>query len=145
MLGILMSADFWKLALPLFSAVLAWYINERQKRLWDQYERKESSYKELLRTLRGFYVGAPDAEKLKLDFLDQLNRCWLYCPDDVILKGYTFLESVLQRQTVSDAVKQKAMGDFVAAIRIDLFSGKLVRDTDLTGDSFRHYTIASGQ
>ncbi len=115
-LQIMGSVEFWKLALPLFSAVIAWYINERQKRLLEQYQRKEASYRELVRALRGFYEGTSDSDKLKADFLDQLNQSWLYCPDNAILKGYEFLESVKQGE--DNDLKQRAMGDFVAAIYV---------------------------
>ncbi len=58
MIDVISSADFWKFAAPLLGAVFAWFINEWRKRLADQYQRKEANYKELLKSLRGFYVGA---------------------------------------------------------------------------------------
>ena len=122
MSDILLSTDFWKFALPLFGAVVAWFTNEWRKRVADQYQRKEANYKELLRSLRGFYVGAANGDELKLEFLNQLNISWLYCPDDVIRKGYTFLETVHARTARSEEEKQLAFGDFVAAIRNDLMS-----------------------
>lgn len=138
---ILLSAEFWKFALPLSGAVLAWFINEWRKRIWEQYQRKEASYKELLRCLKGFYVGAPDAEALKSEFLNQLNQCWLYCPDEVIKKGYTFLDSVHTKEVQTDSVKEKAMGELVSSIRKDLLSRKLVKNTTLTENDFRHLRV----
>ena len=82
MADIFLSVEFWKLALPLAGTVVAWFLNEWRKRLWEQYQRKEASYKELVRCLRGFYVGVQNPEPLRADFLDQLNECWLYCPDE---------------------------------------------------------------
>ncbi len=88
---ILSSVDFWKFALPLLGAVIAWFINEWRKRLADQYQRKEANYRELVRSLRGFYVGAEGgAQNMKAEFLNQLNISWLYCPDEVIQKGYAY-------------------------------------------------------
>ncbi len=72
---ILLSLDFWKFAAPLFGVIVAWFVNEWRKRVWEQYQRKEESYKELLRCLKGFYVGAPNATELRTEFLSQLNRC----------------------------------------------------------------------
>lgn len=138
---IFLSVDFWKFALPLFGAIIAWFLNEWRKRLWEQYIRKETSYKELIRCLRGFYIDATDADKLKAEFLDQLNICWLYCPDDVIKKGYSFLDTVHTGAPSNDDKKEKAMGDFVAAIRQDLLSRKLVRETNLEGNHFRHLKV----
>ncbi len=40
--------------IPLITAVIVWYANERSKRLWEQYVRKEENYKQLLKALRGF-------------------------------------------------------------------------------------------
>ncbi|MFC1692770.1 hypothetical protein ACFL1R_04640 [Candidatus Latescibacterota bacterium] len=138
---IFLSVEFWKFALPLFGAVIAWFVNEWRKRLWEQYQRKEASYKELVRCLRGFYSGTENADRLKGEFLDQLNQCWLYCPDEVIKKGYVFLDTVHTNKVHPDNVKEKAMGKFVAAIREDLLSRELVRCTKLTGDDFRHLKV----
>jgi len=138
MFEVLVSVDFWKFAAPLFGAIVAWFVNEWRKRVWEQYQRKEESYRELLRCLKGFYVGVNNANELKAEFLNQLNRCWLYCPDDVILKGYAFLNTVHTSNPSTDEVKEKAMGDFVASIRNDLLSRKLVTKTHLCGKDFKH-------
>ena len=138
MLKIIASVDFLKFALPLLGAIVAWLVNEWRKRIWEQYQRKEQSYRELLRCLKGFYAGANKADELKAEFLNQLNQCWLYCPDDVILKGYAFLNTVHTANLSLDEVKEKAMGDFVASIRNDLLSRKLVRRTKISGKDFKH-------
>ena len=141
MLEIITSVDFWKFAGPLFGAIIAWIVNEWRKRVWEQYQRKEESYKELLRCLKGFYIGAQNADELKEEFLNQLNRCWLYCPDDVIQKGYNFLDTVHTSKVSTEEVKEKAMGDFVALIRKDLLSRKLLRKTNLDGNDFKHLKV----
>lgn len=69
--------------------------------------------------LRGFYAESVDKSK-KADFLEELNRCWLYCPDDVITKGYAFLEKVSVGKKYSDDEKELALGEFVVALRKDL-------------------------
>jgi Pyruvate/2-oxoacid:ferredoxin oxidoreductase delta subunit len=122
----------------LLGAVGAWFWNERQKRVADQYQRKEAKYKELIHSLRGFYVGTPEAKRLRSEFLEQLNQCWLYCPDDIIQKGYAFLATVHTGPVQSDEVAQKALGDFIAAIRQDLLSDAVVQSAKLTGSAFRH-------
>lgn len=135
------SVEFWKFAAPLFGAVFAWFVNEWRKRIWVQYQRKEESYKELLRCLKGFYIGTANANELKAEFLNQLNRCWLYCPDDVIVKGYAFLNTVHATNPAPDDIKEKAMGHFVASIRSDLISRKLLRSTKLSGKDFKHLKV----
>ena len=141
MVDILSSVDFWKFALPLFGAAIAWFLNEWRKRLWEQYQRKEASYTELVRCIRGFYIGTANADNMRGEFLDQLNQCWLYCPDEVIKKGYDFLETVHTNQIHLDDVKERAMGEFIAAIRRDLLLRSLVRRTNLTGADFRHLKV----
>jgi hypothetical protein len=135
---ILTSIEFWKFALPLLGAVVAWFANERRKQASDQYARKEASYKELLRALRGFYLGAENPQGLQAEFLNQLNLAWLYCPDDVIRKGYAFLDTVHSQQVSSDEMKEHALGEFVAGVRRDLLSRKLVRHTNLRAEDFKH-------
>ena len=149
-IDILSSADFWKFTLPLLGAVVAWFANEWRKRIADQYQRKEANYKELLLSLRSFYVDGKNAEELKREFLDQLNIAWLYCPDDVIKIGYAFLDTVpknsvhTQNETANAEKEQEktklALGAFVAAIRCDLLSRKLVRETKLSSTDFRHFS-----
>jgi len=139
--AVLASAEFWKLALPLSGAVIAWYVNEWRKRLADQYERKEANYKDLIRALRGFYVGASNAAELKLEFLNQLNISWLYCPAEVIQRGYAFLDTVHTQQLHSDEQKELALGAFVAAIREDMLSRKLVRKSKLSAKDFKHLHV----
>lgn len=90
LITVLISADFLKFFLPLIGAIIAWYTNEWRKRLTDQYQRKETNYRELIKSLRGFYNEETDAKKLRLDFLYQLNNSWLYCPDEVIKKMLRF-------------------------------------------------------
>lgn len=135
---IISSADFWKFVIPLLGAVLAWYFNEWRKRLADQYQRKEAHYKDMLRALRGFYIGAENSQALRADFVNQLNLCWLYCPDEVIQKGYAFLDTVHIEQVCSNKRMEEALGAFVATVRQDLLSRNLVRKTKLEGKNFKH-------
>ncbi len=141
MTDILSSADFWKFALPLLGAVVAWFANEWRKRVADQYQRKEANYKEMIRSLRGFYEGVENADEQKLEFLNQLNISWLYCPDEVIQKGYAFLETVHAREAKTDDEKQLAFGAFVAAIRSDLLSRRLVQRTSLSAKDLKHFNV----
>jgi hypothetical protein len=137
----LSSVDFWKFTIPLLGTVIAWLTNERRKRVADEYQRKEASYKELIKSLRGFYIGAEDAKNLKLEFLNQLNIAWLYCPDEVIKKGYAFLDTVGSNEIKSDEMRENAMGAFVTAIRTDILSQKVVKHTSLTAKDFRHLKV----
>jgi Pyruvate/2-oxoacid:ferredoxin oxidoreductase delta subunit len=97
-------ASFLSIFIPLVTAIIVWYANERSKRRWEQYVRKEENYKQLVRTLRGFYVTSLDST-LRNAFVEQVNLCWLYCPDEVIQKAYAFLSTVHTSELVSDEEK----------------------------------------
>jgi len=100
-------------------AAVTWLLNERGKRRHNDYVRKEESYKRLLKNLPAFYTGSVNAEQKK-EFLEQINLCWLYCPDDVIKKAYIFLSKVKTGANFSDEVKEKELKEFIYAIRKDL-------------------------
>ena len=128
--------DFLKFFIPLAGAVIAWIFNEKRKRAWEEYQRKEARYQELLRTMRGFYAQINEPEK-KAEFVQQLNLCWLYCPDEVIEKGYAFLNTINSAEKTL-VEKQTAHGNFVVAIRKDLLSRKITRKTKLTSRDYQH-------
>ncbi len=132
-----LSADFLKFFIPLATGVIGWLVIEWRRRSWEQYQRKEDRYRELLQTSRGFYVSTQDTE-LKSAFLDQVNLCWLYCPDEVISRAYSFLETVHVGNQSTDAQQEAAFGELVAAIRRDLFRRGMGRRTRLQASDFRH-------
>ncbi len=117
--------------------VIGWYLNERSKRKWELYKRKEDNYKELIRTLRGFYQEISDNE-LRKEFLNELNLCWLYSSDEVIKSAYSFLDTVHTDTNSSDENKERALSSLMLAMRTDLLSGKTVEKSKLTADAFRH-------
>jgi len=123
--------------LALIGGFVTWYLNERSKRVYEEYKRKEEKYSELIRSLRGFYVSSSSKE-LKTEFLNQLNLCWMYCPDEVIRKAYNFLSMVHTDQKHLDEEKEEAIGEFVLAIRKDLISRKPLRKTNLKPGDFKN-------
>jgi len=130
------SLDFLKFFVPLVGAVMAWILNERRKRVWEEYQRKKLRYQELLRTARGFYAQI-DNQQMKNAFVEQLILCWLYCPDEVIRKGYAFLNA-LNAPNTPDAEKHTAHANFVLALRKDLISRKITSETTLTAADYQH-------
>ena len=121
----------------LVSGLATWRLNERSKRIHEEYKRKEEKYSGLIRSLRGFYIDSFNKE-LRSEFLNQLNLCWMYCPDEVIRKAYNFLLMVHTDQRHSDEEKEKAVGELMLAIRKDLISRKPLGKTNLTPRDFRH-------
>lgn len=137
---IILSVDFLKIALPAGGAILAWFLNERSKVRLEQLQRKEERYKELLRCLKGFYAGRQDND-LKSQFIDQVKLCWLYAPDDVVRKANAFFAAIhTERQPQStDAEKERALAEFILAIRKDMLGRRLVSKTSLTNSDWKSF------
>lgn len=133
-----LTPDFLKFFIPLMGAVVGWFLNERRKRTWEEYMRKEERYRALLESMDGFYVQTHDSEE-KSRFLRELNKCWLYCPDAVIRAGYRFLRTISVERKASEGEKAEALGSFVVALRQDLISRNILRRTTLKAEDFRHY------
>lgn len=131
--------DFWKFSLSLLAAigaVIAWLIDHRQKRAWEEYQRKEERYRELLLALPGFYEGSARPQ-LKQTFLDQVNLCWLYCSDDVIRKIYAFISTVHADRKTGESQTGNPLGELILAIRRDLLSRPVVKRTQLQPEDFK--------
>ena len=123
--------------ITLIIGLTTWYLNERSKRVYEEYKRKEERYSELIRTLKGFYIDSLNKE-LKDGFLNQLNLCWLYCPDEVINKGYNFLSTVHTNNESKDEERERALGEFILAIRKDLIKREPLEKTNLEAKDFKH-------
>lgn len=134
---IITSVEFWKIVTPAIIAIATWYSNEKSKRIQHEYERKEDRYKELLCNLRGFYASLNDP-KLKTEFLNQLNLCWLYAPDEVIKKAYEFLGLVNTDAKSNDSEKELALGELVVEIRKDLMARRIVKNSNLKPEDFKN-------
>jgi hypothetical protein len=123
--------------------VLAWLLNEASKRSWEQYKRKEERYQQLLLTLRGYYPESGNLEK-RQEFLDQVNLCWLYSPDNVILKANSFLNTVKTGTEANQSDRVKAAGELFVTIRNDLLPRgwlKFRRKTQLGIEDVRHLYV----
>lgn len=135
--------DFLKIFIPLIGAIVAWFANERRKRMWEEYKRREDRYQELILSLKGFYLSSwsqEESKKHKNHFIDQLNLCWMYCPDDVIKKAYAFIDTVHTDKISTDETKEKTLGEFILSIRKDLISRKVLSDTTLKPEDFKTLT-----
>jgi len=137
------SLEIWQVIIPLLAAILAWLLNESSKRSWEQYKRNEERYKELLLSLRGYYVASEDLQK-RQEFLDQVNLCWLYSPDTVIRKAYVFLDTVKTGSGATVPDRERAAADLFVAIRKDLLPRRLWRfwrRTQLDVEDVRHFYV----
>jgi len=122
--------------LTLLGSLVTWSLNEKNKRAYEEYKRKEERYSKLVESVTGFYKQGLDTE-LRKEFLKQLNLCWLYCPDEVIRKAYRFLEVTKSRDKFSREEKQKRLGDLVLEIRRDLLQREELNRTNLTSEEFQ--------
>lgn len=114
---------------------ITWGLNERSKRRFDDYTRRETRYVELIRTLRGFHVGTEEPDSKK-KFLAELELCWLYGSDDVVRAGYAFLATVKTGHVSTDEQKELAVGKLALAIRRDLMRRKPLKRTKLKAAEF---------
>ena len=129
--------ELLKILIPIITIVGGWLFNEKSKRTWEEYKRKEEHYSELIKNLQGFYVKSQNLD-LKAKFLGHINLCWLYCTDEVIKKAYAFLETVHTGQIASDEQKERALGKFILEIRKDLISRKFTKATTLKSGDFKN-------
>jgi hypothetical protein len=128
------------IAVPLFVAVVVWVLNERSRRAWEEYRRKEERYRELLRTVQGFMVGGEN-EKLKREFVAVYYECWLYAPDSVIQHLRRFLRR-LHVQSSETVSSEELLAEVTLAARRDLLSRKSTRKTQLTAADFELFGVA---
>jgi Pyruvate/2-oxoacid:ferredoxin oxidoreductase delta subunit len=124
--------------ITIITGFITWGLNERSKRKQEGYKRKEEHYTELIKSLKGFYVNSNNKD-LKEVFLEQVNLCWMYCPDDVVIKIYDFLEAVNTNSNATDEQKDKALGEVMVAIRNDLLKDTKLKNK-LTYHNFRIYS-----
>ena len=126
-----------KFFLPLIGAVVAWFWNEQHRRSWEEYLRKEDRYKELLKSLSGFYIHSPEAE-VRNQFIEEYKKCWMYCDDDVIKAANSAIFAMQKGVTISMEERRNIIGRFVLAIRRDLLRRTLVRKTNLRPEDYVH-------
>lgn len=124
----------------IIAAIVVWWLNEKDKRTYEDFRRREEKYAKLISSLKGFYSGSFNAEEIT-EFVNQLNLCWMYCPDTVIKKAYYFL-SLLESGADKKAV-ERAVGDFILSVRKDILSGSAEKHTNLKPEDFRHIETAN--
>ena len=97
-----------------------------------------------MHNMSGFYGQPNDTDEerheLRSSFIEELRRGWLYLPDELIHKGYEFLETVHIGTRTPSQKKEILLGEFVALMRRDLYGRRLLlwRKTKLEGKDYRH-------
>ncbi|RYL87095.1 hypothetical protein EWI07_14510 [Sporolactobacillus sp. THM7-4] len=126
--------------ITVISGFITWGFNEKSKRKQESYKRREERYADLIKSIKGFYVNS-DNPCLKDNFLEQVDLCWMYCPDNVVKRLYAFLETVKESSSTG-VQKQTALGEVMVAIRKDLLKDSKIK-SNLTSDQFKIYSVNS--
>lgn len=134
----ILSTEILKITIPVIIVVTGWYFTEQSKIRWEQYQSKKESYQELIKNLSGFSRYQLNANK-RQKFIDQINICWLYAPDEVIQKGYDFIRTVGDgSEKITNSEREQALSEFILTIRQDMLSRKIVKYTELESDDFQY-------
>lgn len=134
----ILSTEILKITIPVIIVITGWYFTEQSKIRWEQYQSKKESYQELIKNISGFSRYQLNANK-RQKFIDQINICWLYAPDEVIKKGYDFIRTVGDgSEKITNSEREQALSEFILTIRQDMLSRKIVKYTELDSDDFQY-------
>jgi len=120
----------------ILGSVGIWSLTEKAKRSHEEYTRREERYANLIKAIHGF-SSELGSQELQQKFIGELELAWLYCPDEVIKKRYAFLKTMEVGQNASHEDIQKALGELMIEIRVDLLKRKSVKSTDLKAGDFK--------
>ena len=127
--------------IPVIGGIIAWYNNEEGKRKQEIMKQKEERYLKMVSAFKAFGVYKNSDEKTLLlqEFLDQLNLCWIYCPDEVIIKANLLVATMRRenKEKYKPVDREKAMGDFLLAIRKDIMNNERPKNTTLNSEDYK--------
>jgi len=137
--------DWWKVGIPAFSGILGvtiavliqWWLSAREKRRWHIFSKKEAIYVKMIELSKAFYAHSSDKEQVA-SFVEMIKLLWLYAPDHVIKKTYAFTDTVHAVQKTSEDQKNKAMEEFIWALRKDISKNKVPKKTKLNPKDYQH-------
>ncbi len=109
----------------MLGTAFAWFYNEWQKRNVKRIIEKESRYILLISYIRSFGDKSFNNDKTN-QFIVELQKCWMYCPDHVILAGNEFILAMKKEKSQEEIDICK--GNFALAMRNDLrVSNRLIK------------------
>lgn len=117
--------------------IYQYYRGQKDKRKFEEFQRKEIMFSGLLTNIRGFYRGVNDLG-MKNEFIRQYNLCWMYCSDDVIRKLNTFIEAAEHNLPNREIL----LGEAIIAIRYELIIRHVVKYTSLKPNEFKILTAS---
>ncbi|WP_199611639.1 hypothetical protein [Flocculibacter collagenilyticus] len=81
-------------------AIFQYSATQDQKLKDFEKQRKEEAYKSLIYSLNGFYgelsncLSESEIHKLRFDFSNQMDNCWLYCSDEIVYKTQELINAI---------------------------------------------------
>ena len=121
--------------MPIVIGFYQWKIEQRNKRNYDLYIKKEELYVNLLNNIQGFYNGFIDSYKQEA-FINNMQVAWLYCPDEVILACNEFLIAINNKSKNIEVVNK-----LILSMRKDLLNNNYIKKTTLTEVNFLNVSI----
>ncbi len=122
--------------LGILGTLVTYYSVENNKRLHEEYLRKEQKYSELIMSAKGFYDQRASLA-LRERFLEEVDQCWLYCSDKIIINANAFLDTVSVGAKFTEEQQQEALKELVVSIRRDLINREMLTKTSLEKDDFK--------
>jgi hypothetical protein len=129
--------------LGLIVAAVTYSLTERARLEQESYSRREDRYTTLLESAAAFHVSATVDVGTRGQFLKELQLCWLYCPDEVLRAGYTFVDAVETGSTSTPVERARAMQALVIAIRQDLLTRSRPDESTMRAEEYQILTVNS--
>ena len=81
-------------------AIFQWNATQEAEFKAFEKQRKEAAYRNIIYSLNGFYgemencLSESEIAKLRFDFSNQMDNCWLYCSDEVVRKTHDLINAI---------------------------------------------------
>ena len=124
---IITSMEFWTISVPVASAILVWTLNEVGKRKAYNREKKQECYSEMLCSISGLLEGGHNPQKAAV-FVDNLNKLWLYAPDNVVRDVNNYAQSMIDN--VSEDIRKEKRQKLILSMRNDVLNRTELKDTE---------------
>ena len=117
----------WQIIGSIAIAVIGYLFERWRERKARLHERKENLYKNLLYSIKGFFIGRTEFSA-KEEFVDETRLARLYASDKAIQALDTFLDHLMKKEEVFNnesgenyqETAKKFLGVFILAMRNDL-------------------------
>ncbi len=102
---------------------------------------KEEKYLRLLENVESFHASlGKNSSQDRKAFLCEFRKSYLYASDEVIKKGYKFINSISEYSVDSNELRNEKLSEFMLSMRKDMFSPAFylfIRKTKLPAEYFK--------